>query len=81
VEERRNVDTKTRTSHITWIPFQVLPEMYKTLENIMLKTNGNHFGFDDVRITEQAQFTEYPVGGFYDWHMDSDVIGINETTC
>ena len=32
----------------------------------------NHFGFEDVKVTEQAQFTEYPEGGFYDWHMDSD---------
>ena len=21
----------------------------------------------------KAQFTEYPEGGFYDWHMDCDV--------
>ena len=26
-----------------------------------------------LRITENAQFTEYPEGGFYDWHMDCDV--------
>ena len=24
-------------------------------------------------ITEFAQFTEYPKGGFYDWHMDADI--------
>ena len=72
------VDTKTRTSHISWIPFNKLPEMYKTLETIMKKTNGNHFGFEGMKITEQAQYTEYPAGGFYDWHMDSDVVGMNE---
>jgi len=72
------VDTKTRTSHISWIPFNKLPEMYSTLENVMRRTNNNHFGFEGMQITEQAQYTEYPSGGFYDWHIDSDVVGINE---
>ena len=67
------VDTKTRTSHISWIPFSKMPEMYKDIEKIMKATNGNHFGFDGMQITELAQYTEYPSGGFYDWHMDSDV--------
>ena len=72
------IDTKTRTSHISWIPFNKMPEMYATLERVMKQTNGNHFGFEGMQITEPAQYTEYPVGGFYDWHMDSDVNGINE---
>tara|TARA_R110000782_G_scaffold208336_1_gene296770 strand:- start:340 stop:918 length:579 start_codon:yes stop_codon:yes gene_type:complete len=72
------VDTKTRLSHISWIPFDVLPEMYKTLDRVMHQTNGNHFGFEGMKITELAQFTEYSGGGFYDWHMDSDVNGIKE---
>ena len=38
----------------------------------------NHFGFEDIRVTEQAQFTEYPEGGFYDWHMDCDVTMAHE---
>ena len=67
------VDTKTRLSHISWIPFNVLPEMYKILEKVMKQTNGNHFGFEGMQITEPAQFTEYSNGGFYDWHIDSDV--------
>jgi PKHD-type hydroxylase len=72
------VDTKTRTSHISWIPFNKMPEMYKAIEEILHKTNNNHFGFEGVQLTEPAQYTEYPAGGFYDWHMDSDVTGINE---
>tara|TARA_R100000458_G_C8125438_1_gene142599 strand:+ start:52 stop:633 length:582 start_codon:yes stop_codon:yes gene_type:complete len=74
------VDTNTRTSHISWIPFKNMPEMYKDIETMMKKTNGNHFGFDDVQITEQAQYTEYPPGGFYDWHMDSDINFAHEPT-
>jgi len=72
------VDTKTRTSHISWIPFNKMPEMYSTLENVMHRTNNNHFGFERMQITEQAQYTEYPSGGFYDWHIDSDIVGMNE---
>jgi len=66
-------DTKTRTSHISWIPFKKMPEMYRDIEKIMKATNGNHFGFEGVQITEYAQYTEYPEGGFYDWHVDNDV--------
>ena len=65
------VDTKTRTSHISWIPFKKMKQMYKRLELIMKQTNGNHFGFDNMQITEMAQYTEYPEGGFYDWHVDN----------
>ena len=48
-------------------------DMYKDIEKIMKTTNGNHFGFDGMTITEMAQYTEYPEGGFYDWHVDNDV--------
>ena len=74
------VDTKTRTSHISWIPFKKMVDMYKDIETVMKKTNSNHFGFDGMQITELAQYTEYPSGGFYDWHMDSDVNFAHEPT-
>jgi len=67
------LDTKTRTSHISWIPFKKMNHMYKDIEKIMKTTNGNHFGFDGMTITEMAQYTEYPEGGFYDWHVDNDI--------
>jgi PKHD-type hydroxylase len=67
------VDTKTRTSHISWIPFKKMIDMYKDIERIMKTTNGNHFGFDGMTISEMAQYTEYPEGGFYEWHVDNDV--------
>jgi len=67
------LDTETRTSHISWIPFKKMPEMYKDIEKIMKATNGNHFGFDGMQLTEFAQYTEYPKDGFYDWHVDNDV--------
>jgi len=67
------VDTKTRTSHISWIPFKKMVDMYKDIEKMMKATNGNHFGFENMQLTEPAQYTEYPEGGFYDWHIDNDV--------
>ena len=67
------LDTETRTSHISWILFKKMPEMYRDIEKIMKTTNGNHFGFDGMQITEMAQYTEYSEGGFYDWHVDNDV--------
>jgi len=76
--DKGTVDTKTRTSHISWIPFSKMPEMYQTLERVIKQTNGNHFGFDGITLTEPAQYTEYPEGGFYDWHIDSDVNCANE---
>jgi len=72
-ESGGTIDTKTRTSHISWIPFKKMLDMYKDIEKIMLKTNGNHFGFDGMTLTEPAQYTEYPEGGFYDWHIDNDI--------
>ena len=31
-----------------------------------------------MTITETAQFTEYPKGGFYNWHIDADMNCQNE---
>ena len=66
------LDTNKRVTPISWIPFNEMPQLYNALDTFIQKANLNHFGFEDVKVTEQAQFTEYPEGGFYDWHMDSD---------
>ena len=66
-------DTKKRVTTISWIPFKEMGHMYRDLDRFIQTANENHFGFGDIRITEQAQFTEYPEGGFYDWHMDCDI--------
>jgi len=67
------LDTNKRVTTISWIPFKEMEPMYNQVNEFIQKANRNHFGFGDIQITEQAQFTEYPEGGFYDWHMDSDV--------
>ena len=72
------IDTSIRTSHISWIPFKKMKDMYKDIEKIMKATNNNHFGFDGMEITEMAQYTEYPQGGFYDWHVDNDITFAHE---
>jgi len=71
-------DTKKRITTISWIPFKEMPEMYQIIERSMKQANGNHFGYEGMQITEPAQFTEYPKGGFYDWHMDAEVNCKNE---
>ena len=68
-------DTKKRITTISWIPFKAMPEMYKIIERSMLQANRNHFGYEGMQLMEPAQFTEYPKGGFYDWHMDADITG------
>ena len=73
--EGSGVDTKKRITTISWIPFKDMPEMYRDIEATMLKANNNHFGFDGMKLTEPGQFTHYLTGGFYDWHMDNDLVG------
>ena len=68
-----NYDTKKRITTISWIPFKALTDMYRIIEKTMKQVNGNHFGYEGMQLTEPAQFTEYPKGGFYDWHMDAEV--------
>ena len=70
-----NIDPKKRITTISWIPFKDMPEMYKEIEATMLKANNNHFGFEGMQLTEPGQFTHYLEGGFYEWHMDNDVLG------
>ena len=72
------IDTKKRTTTISWLPFDEMEPMYNDINEFIQKANKNHFGFENVEITEQAQFTEYSEGGFYDWHMDTDVNMIHE---
>jgi len=77
-EKTSAYDTKKRVTTISWIPFDALKPMYNKIREVVDATNKNHFGFDTLEITEPAQFTEYPPGGFYDWHTDNDISGINE---
>tara|TARA_Y100001951_G_C11246897_1_gene243916 strand:+ start:445 stop:1029 length:585 start_codon:yes stop_codon:yes gene_type:complete len=79
-QERRGgqSDTTKRVTIIHWIPFKMMPEMYRIIEASMEQANRNHFGYEGMQLTEPAQYTEYPKGGFYDWHMDCDMMGQHE---
>ena len=76
--EGSGVDPKKRITTISWIPLKEMPEMYKDIEKTMLQANNNHFGFEGMRLTESGQFTHYLTGGFYEWHMDNDVVGTRQ---
>jgi len=75
VKPQGSYDVKKRITTISWIPFEKMPQMYKIIERSMLQVNGNHFGYEGMQISEVAQFTEYPKGGFYDWHVDAELNG------
>ena len=73
--EKGIIDPKKRITTISWLPFgnpDTIP-MYQKIEGWVRNINSNHFGFDGIRVTENAQYTEYPEGAFYDWHTDSEV--------
>ena len=55
-------DTSKRVTTISWIPFKEMGHMYQDLNKFIQKANENHFGFGDIQVTENAQFTEYPEG-------------------
>ena len=62
---------KVRKTDIVWIPFNRMPEMYRTLEYWGTKVNSNHFGFDGIQLREMAQFSQYSKNHHYGWHTDS----------
>ena len=63
-------DREYRKSKISWIPFDKAKDTYKVIGNWLERINGNFFDFDSLHLSEWGQYTEYPEGGFYDWHMD-----------
>ena len=80
LDNKEKIKVEKRLSHISWIPFKSIKPMYRKLEQTMYETNQNHFGFDNMQITEQAQYTEYLNGGFYEWHTDNGINFINGTS-
>ena len=62
-----------RKSTIAWVPINKAIPIYQVIKQSMEKTNNNHFGFDTIQFPGQGQYAEYSKGGFYDWHMDTQV--------
>ncbi len=71
-------DKKRRDSTISWIPFNKMQPMYDDLIHLIQKINRNHFGFNNLQITEEAQVSEYSKGQFYHWHTDSSIDMVKE---
>ena len=65
--------TNKRLSKICWLPFESMTPMYQVLQSVVNQVNEQVFGFDEVKGIEQAQYTEYEEGGYYDWHLDMNV--------
>ena len=74
------LDQRYRKSIISWIPFAKAVPIYQVLRQWMEVTNNNYFGFDTVQLSEQGQYAEYSKGGFYNWHMDSNIEMANMPT-
>ena len=68
-------DDKKRITTISWLPFGSpdTQPIYAKINEWIMSINNNHFGFEGIQITENAQYTEYPTGAFYEWHTDSEV--------
>ncbi len=78
VKVKRNFVTSSLTSghrscNISWVPFEKITSIYQIIKDQMEVINNNYFGFDNMKLLELGQYTEYHKGGFYNWHMDNDV--------
>lgn len=69
---------KVRDSQIAWLPFDKCAPVYDVLDKTVHSINRNSFGFDGITIGEEAQYTEYSKGGFYNWHADCHFEGSSE---
>ena len=73
--EKSNINEDIRKSNISWIPFEKLTPMYNQLTQVIHQMNNNFFGFEGIQLNEPAQYTEYSLGDFYDWHIDLNTTG------
>ena len=67
-EEERFFLNKKRDSDIVWLDDQWI---YREIHPYVEQANANAGWNFEWNWTEQAQFTEYKIGQFYDWHCDS----------
>ena len=73
LRKETDMDKNRRNSTICWIDFNKMQPVYDDINRLIQKINRNNFGFDNIQITERAQFAEYFKGQFYEWHMDSNI--------
>ena len=73
LRKETDMDKNRRNSTICWIDFNKMQPVYNAIDNLIQKINRNNFGFNDIQITERAQFAEYFKGQFYEWHTDNTI--------
>ena len=71
VNNELNKEDKIRQSTISWIPFDKMQPVYNDINDFIQRINRNHFGFENIQITEEAQVSSYSKGQFYEWHTDT----------
>jgi len=79
-DKNQKVNNSYRKSIISWIPFAKTVSIYQVIRKWMEVINNNYFGFDTVQLSEHGQYAEYSKGGFYNWHMDSNIEMANMPT-
>ena len=71
VNQSLKTEDKIRQSTISWIPFDKMQPVYNDINDFIQRINRNHFGFENIQITEEAQVSSYSKGQFYEWHTDT----------
>lgn len=70
-------DEISRDCKICWFPTndddEEVSKFYDHFKNILNWINGDPTGWNfDIDILEDIQYTEYEVGQYYDWHIDTN---------
>jgi PKHD-type hydroxylase len=64
--EKKNV----RNSKVSFIPFEKMPKIYESISSGVNYVNRETMNFKDLYLQEFAQYTEYGLNDFYDYHAD-----------
>ena len=67
------VTAQSRVTRVGWMERNPATEwLYARLEGLVLRLNGQFYGFDLYGLVEAFQYTIYDgaEGGHYDWHVD-----------
>lgn len=78
-EKTQGENLNVRKSTIAFIPKEEkFNFLYDKLARDVKGVNRDCFGFDNIHLFEQSQYTEYyGGGGHYGWHPDAEINGVN----
>lgn len=69
-EEMKWQEKNVRNSKVSFIPFEKMPEIYESISDGVNYVNRESMNFKDLYLQEFAQYTEYGLNNFYDYHTD-----------